>query len=80
MRIIGSERKAVFVNVKVPREWEVPNNRTIAENIKKYSNAVLVDWNSASARQPHLFATDGYHLRPDGIALFTNMIVTKINN
>jgi lysophospholipase L1-like esterase len=80
MRIIGTERKAVFVNVKVPREWESPNNRTIAETVKKYSNAVLVDWNSASVRQPQLFAGDGYHLRPDGVNLFTGMILTKIHN
>jgi hypothetical protein len=35
--------RVVFVNVRVPRQWEGPNNAVLAERVSQYANAVLVD-------------------------------------
>ena len=64
----------VWVNVRVPREWEAHNNRVIASGIQKYPNARLVDWYGATAGRPELFWKDGYHPRPEGAKLYADLI------
>ncbi len=78
MATLKGVRRVVFVNLKVPRQWESPNNRVLADGIKRYSNAVLVDWHSASAGQPGFFQPDGYHTRPDGASLYVRLIVAAL--
>jgi peptidoglycan/LPS O-acetylase OafA/YrhL len=73
MRILSGHR-VVFVNVKVPRAWEEPNNEVIAEGVQRYPNAVLVDWYSASVNRPELFYSDGFHLRPRGQRIYADLI------
>ncbi len=74
MRTLSGVDRVVFVNVSVPRAWEGPNNQVIAEGVKRYPNAVLVDWHSASADRPELFYKDGYHLRPAGQRIYAGLI------
>ena len=74
MRTLSGVDRVVFVNVKVPRTWERPNNRVISEGVQRYPNAVLVDWHSASADRPELFYKDGYHLRPAGQRIYAGLI------
>ena len=74
MRILSGVDKVVFVNVKVPRTWEEPNNEVIAEGVGRYPNTVLLDWYSASADRPELFYSDGYHLRPKGQRIYGDLV------
>jgi peptidoglycan/LPS O-acetylase OafA/YrhL len=74
MRILSGVDRVVFVNVKVPRPWEDPNNEVIAEGVKRHPKAVLVDWHSASADRPELFYRDGYHLRPKGQRIYADLV------
>ena len=80
MRIIGEEREAVFVNVKVPRNWEWRNNRVIADGVERHPNATLVDWYSASVERPELFWEDGMHLRPEGAGVYTDRILEGLES
>lgn len=64
----------VWVNVRVPREWEAHNNRIIASGITKYPKARLVDWYAATDGRPELFWKDGYHPRPEGAELYADLI------
>ena len=75
MRIIGEEREAVFVNVKVPRNWELRNNAVIADGVERHPNATLADWYGASVERPELFWEDGMHLRPEGAGVYTDLIL-----
>ena len=68
----------VFINVKVPREWEAPNNAVIADGVKRYKNAVLVDWRAASSRRPDVFWSDGMHLRPEGATLYAQLVAAAV--
>jgi lysophospholipase L1-like esterase len=79
MRIIGEDRRAVFVNVKVPRNWELRNNRVIADGVERHPNASLVDWYGASVNRPELFWEDGMHLRPGGAQLYADLILNRLN-
>jgi peptidoglycan/LPS O-acetylase OafA/YrhL len=69
----------VWVNVRVPRDWEAHNNRMIASGVEKYANARLVDWYEATADRPDLFWKDGYHPRPEGAKVYADLIAETVN-
>ena len=74
MRVLSGVDRVVFVNAKVPRPWEDPNNEVIAEGVKRHPKAVLVDWHSVSSDRPELFYRDGYHLRPKGQRIYADLV------
>jgi lysophospholipase L1-like esterase len=78
MQLLSGVRKVIFVNLKVPRQWEANNNRVITEGVQRYPNTVMVDWKAASAGQPTLFAKDGIHLQPAGARLYTSLIAAQV--
>jgi hypothetical protein len=80
MQVLSGARKVVFINVKVPRNWQKYNNKMLAEEVERYPKAVLLDWHAATASQPDLFWKDGYHMRPEGARIYTELIVTEIRN
>jgi peptidoglycan/LPS O-acetylase OafA/YrhL len=77
MRVLEGVHKVVFVNVKVPRTWEQPNNEVLAEGVWRYPNTVLVDWHAASANRPDFFVDDGYHLQTEGQEVFADLIAAQ---
>lgn len=79
MQVLQGKRRVVFVNVKVPRVWEAPNNTVLTDGVKRYANAVLVDWSSASSAHPEWFWGDGIHLRPDGAKVYAAMIAAAVS-
>lgn len=79
MSIIG-QRRVIMLNIKVPRQWETPNNQLIVEAAKRYANITLIDWRGATASRPELFWDDGYHLRVEGAELYTGMILAQLNS
>ena len=68
----------IWVNVRVPRDWEAHNNRIIESGIAKYPNARMVDWYGATAGHPELFWKDGYHPRPEGAELYADLIAAAV--
>jgi peptidoglycan/LPS O-acetylase OafA/YrhL len=79
MAQLADVRRVVVLTVKVPRRWEGPNNNVIVEGVKRYPNAVLVDWHAASADHPELFWRDGIHLQPAGAILYADLIAAAVN-
>ncbi len=80
MRILSGVDKVVFVNVRVPRPWEEPNNEVISEGVERYENAVLIDWHSASVYHPEYFYRDGYHLRPRAQKVYADLISSHLDD
>jgi lysophospholipase L1-like esterase len=74
MRALEGVRRVVFVNVNVPRAWEQPNNEVISEGVRRYPNAVLADWYSASVDHPEYFVEDGVHLQIEGQRAYAQLI------
>jgi len=74
MTLLHSAQRVVFLTTKVPRKWQEPNNNALVEGVKRYPNAVLIDWNVASAQHPEWFWKDGIHLRPEGAQVYANLI------
>jgi peptidoglycan/LPS O-acetylase OafA/YrhL len=78
MQTLADRRLVIVLNVRVPRQWEDNNNRVITEGIKRYPNAVLVDWYTLTAKRPELFWNDGHHLRPEGAQFYAELIQKTI--
>ena len=78
MRILSGVRRVVVVNVNVPRVWERPNNEMLAKEVRRYPNAVLVDWYSASVDHPEYFVSDGVHLTIKGERVYAGLISKRL--
>jgi hypothetical protein len=74
MEAVGPDRTAVFFNIKEPRWWETSNNQVIADGVASYPNTVLVDWYWHTIERPDLFWSDLIHLRPEGAALYADLV------
>jgi lysophospholipase L1-like esterase len=68
----------VFVNVNVPRAWEQSNNEVLTEGVRRYPNAVLVDWYSAGVNHPEFFVEDGVHLQIKGQRVYADLISERL--
>ena len=67
----------MFLNLKVPRRWEQPDNDVLGANIPKYKNAVLINWHAVASAHPEWFYEDGFHLRPDGQRAYADLIAQQ---
>jgi len=78
MALLSGVPKVVWINVRVPRQWEAEANNALAATVPKYGNAVLVDWKGITEGQARLFYKDGMHLRPDGARFYAATIQQAI--
>jgi peptidoglycan/LPS O-acetylase OafA/YrhL len=78
MGVLNGERRVIFLTARVPRTWEGPNNTVLTEGVKRYPNAVLVDWRSTAADHPEYFWGDGIHLRPEGAQVYADLIAAAV--
>jgi hypothetical protein len=77
MELLADVSRVVFVNLKVPRGWESPNNAVLAEGVARYPNAALVDWYAASVDHPEFFL-DGVHLRTEGRQAYVQLVAAYV--
>jgi hypothetical protein len=82
MQVLASVRKVLVVNMMVPHGVNnpiaVPNNAMLAERVRRYPNAVLVDWHAASAGHPEFVERDGIHLTLQGAQAYADLIATHL--
>ncbi len=71
--------RVIVFNLKEPRRWEAANNLIIADTVRRYPNAVLVDWRSGEhAAHPEYFGADGIHIGAVGARAYTQLIVEQL--
>lgn len=78
MMSLAGQRRVVFVNIRVPRAWEGPNNALLAAKVRQYPNASLVDWYSVAVNRPDYFAPDGVHLNAAGMQAYAATIAARL--
>ena len=74
MALLRGAQKVLVVNTRVTQPWESLVNARLAAGVKRWPNAVLVDWHAASAGHAGLFWSDGTHLRPAGATFYANLL------
>ena len=78
MAALEDTRLVVVLSVHVPQPWSEGNNALLAEAVGRYPNAVLIDWDSAADAHPEGLYADGIHLRPEGAAIYVDLIAGDI--
>ena len=78
MQLLADRQKVVLINAKVPRAWEGQVNDLLADGVKRYKNAVLLDWHGYGGAHPEFFYDDGIHLRPEGAAAYANFVAQAV--
>ncbi len=78
LQLVKSVPHVIVFNLKEPRSWEKANNLTIADTVRQYPNAVLIDWRSASQDHPEYFGRDGIHIGTLGARAYTLLIVEQL--
>jgi len=68
----------IFINVRVPREWEKANNTALAQGVTRYPNAVLIDWYTVSDGHPEYLKDDGVHPYQGGRDVYASLVVQQI--
>lgn len=74
VKLLKNVPNVVFVNTKVPRRWQDPNNAVLTAGARRHSRVLLVDWLSYSQGHPEWFRADGYHLQPDGAEAYAGLL------
>jgi peptidoglycan/LPS O-acetylase OafA/YrhL len=70
--------RVVLLTDRVPRDWQAPNNDTIRQVAKRFSNTVVLDWYSRSNGHRGWFYDDGLHLRPAGADQYAKLLKTAV--
>jgi peptidoglycan/LPS O-acetylase OafA/YrhL len=78
MNILSGAKRVVIVNAHVDRPWEAQVNDEMAAGVKRYKNAVLLDWNGYGAAHPEFFYDDGIHLRPAGAQAYAQLVAKSL--
>lgn len=76
--LLTEKRKLVFVNLKLPRNYESANNQLLDEAAKKHPNVRVVDWHSRSMNAENIFGKDGIHLLGNGAKLYAELIANAL--
>ena len=72
--LVGSDRRVLFLSLRVPRGWETGNNDVIARGVERHANFRLLDWRALSEDRPDVIWKDGIHLRPDGATYYAALV------
>lgn len=79
MKLIGSNRKVVFINTKMPDKWQDSVNAKLLEKAKQYPNASVIDWHSQAVKIPQYYEPDKTHLKDKGQEFYTGFITQQVN-
>jgi hypothetical protein len=76
MRVLAGVRRVIFVNVKVPRRWEVSVNRVLSAGLRRHPGIRVVDWRH-QWRTCHgrVFGADATHLTPAGARCYARLLL-----
>lgn len=71
---IAQQRPVYFLTLRVPRQWQDPNNAFLRQFAAQHPNVGLIDWYGLSQGHNEYLADDGIHLTPLGGPQYAHMI------
>lgn len=78
IKLIGSDRKIIFVNTRVPRSWCEGVNKTLEKVSAEYDNTTIADWFGASEGKKEYFYKDGVHTNSVGAPVLAKLIADAV--
>ena len=77
---LSDRRRVLLFTVRVPRDWQDPNNSIIHRMAEKHANVVLVDWHALSGGHSSWLYSDGIHLTPNGRTAYAQIVLKALGN
>jgi hypothetical protein len=74
----GGIRRVVFVNIRIPREWEAPTNELIDSLPARYDKVSILDWHSFTATRRDVLNEGGFHLSDSGKPVYGDFIANGV--
>ena len=68
----------VLMTLRVPRDWQDPNNQTIRSVATQFPYVSVVDWCRLSGGSSDWLYADGLHLTPDGAVAYTRLVIDAL--
>ena len=78
LHALKAAKRVVLMTVRVPREWQDPNNNTIRSVGHRYDNVDIVDWHALASAHPAWVYSDGIHLTSAGAVAYTRIVMTAL--
>ncbi len=78
MSLLAGAQRVAVVNLKADRDWEGPNNDVLAAGVARWPNALLLDWNTLASADPEGLLSDGVHLQPAGVELYSRLVLSGL--
>jgi len=73
----GGITLVIFVNIRIPRDWEASTNALINSLPQRFNNVTVVDWYGYSGSHPYVLNTSGYHLSDAGKPEFAALVAAE---
>lgn len=67
-------RRIFLTSVRVPRDWQDPNNDVLNACAARYDRVFMLRWAAESRNHPEWFASDGYHLNAIGQQAYADLL------
>jgi lysophospholipase L1-like esterase len=80
LRQLADRQHVLLFTVRVPREWQDPNNATIDAVASSFANVTVIDWHTISANHPEWLYGDGIHLTPEGQDAYTGLVADALKS
>jgi len=74
---LAGDARIVFVNVNVPRDWELEVNEALLGAGRRHG-ATIVDWKTIAVADQSLLRSDGYHPSADGVGAWATAIADAL--
>jgi hypothetical protein len=71
---LAPNRRIFLTTVRVPRDWQDPNNDVLNACAARYDRVFVIRWFMFSKDHPEWFAADGYHLNAEGQQAYADLI------
>ena len=78
LSVLRDRARVVVLTLKVPRWWESGNNAVLKSVARRFRNVTVIDWHWWGTRHGGWFWGDGYHLRPEGAAAYSRLVVKAL--
>jgi peptidoglycan/LPS O-acetylase OafA/YrhL len=79
MRVLDKQKLVLFINIRVRRRWEGIVNETLAEGVKRFPTAELLDWHAHSKGQDAWFRSDKTHLSKEGERVIAQLLLERLD-
>ena len=73
----GGIARVIFVNIRIPRDWEASTNALINSLPQRFNNVSVVDWYSYSGSHPYVLNSSGYHLSDVGKPEYAALVAAE---